>query len=164
MTKRPLPTLLTFTALALLAACSRGGDTPPAPTEPAAAPQETSPPAYTRTPSNASAAVRFVTPADGDTVTSPFTVTFAASGMQVVKAGDDTPDSGHHHILVDTGMPDMNLPIPADENHIHFGDGSSSTELTLAPGEHTLQLLFADHLHIPHEPPVYSEVITITVE
>ena len=67
-------------------------------------------------------------------------------------------------MLIDTGLPVLDLPIPADANHVHFGDGSSSTRLELAPGEHTLQLLFADHLHIPHEPPVYSEPITITVE
>lgn len=163
MIKRIPSTPLTLTMLALLAACSRGGDTPAAP-EPAAAPQETSPPAFTRTPSIAGARVTFLTPADGDTVSSPFTVTFSVTGMEVVKAGDDTPGSGHHHLLVDTGLPDLNLPIPADDNHIHFGDGSSSTELTLPPGKHTLQLLFADHLHIPHDPPIYSEVITITVE
>ena len=58
----------------------------------------------------------------------------------------------------------MDLPIPADANHIHFGDGSSTTSLELEPGEHTLQLVFADHLHIPHDPPVISEKITITVE
>jgi hypothetical protein len=58
----------------------------------------------------------------------------------------------------------MALPIPADANHIHFGDGSTSTELTLAPGQHTLRLLLGDHLHIPHDPPVMSEPITVTVE
>jgi hypothetical protein len=84
--------------------------------------------------------------------------------MMVVPAGDSTANSGHHHVLVDTDLPDMSLPVPKDERHVHFGDGSSATELELAPGEHTLQLLFADFLHIPHEPPVYSERITITVE
>jgi hypothetical protein len=72
--------------------------------------------------------------------------------------------SGHHHVLIDAELPAMDMPIPADANHVHFGDGSSTTELTLEPGEHTLQLLFADHLHIPHDPPVYSDRITITVE
>jgi hypothetical protein len=84
--------------------------------------------------------------------------------MDLVPAGQQAEHSGHHHVLVDTGLPDLDLPVPADERHIHFGDGSSSTELVLEPGEHTLQLLFADHLHIPHDPPVYSEVITVMVE
>jgi hypothetical protein len=84
--------------------------------------------------------------------------------MSVAPAGDSTPMSGHHHVLIDAELPAMDMPIPADANHVHFGDGSSTTELTLEPGEHTLQLLFADHLHIPHDPPVYSDRITITVE
>jgi hypothetical protein len=65
---------------------------------------------------------------------------------------------------VDTGLPELGLPIPKDEQHIHFGDGSTITELSLAPGEHTLQLLLGDLLHIPHEPPVMSGVITVIVE
>ena len=117
-----------------------------------------------RTASEAGASVFFITPADGSTVASPVAIEFGIEGMTVVKAGDDTPGSGHHHLLVDTGLPDPGLPIPADENHIHFGDGSTSTELTLAPGTHTLQLLLGDHLHIPHDPPVTSETISITVK
>ena len=65
---------------------------------------------------------------------------------------------------VDADLPDPGMPIPADENHIHFGDGSTATELTLAPGEHTLRLILGDHLHIPHDPPVTSDPITITVK
>jgi len=110
------------------------------------------------------AAVRFITPQDGATVSSPVRVEFEITGMGLVPAGNNEANSGHHHLVIDTGLPDMNLPVPADDRHVHFGDGSSSTELTLPPGEHTLQLLFADYLHIPHEPPVYSDQITITVE
>ena len=72
--------------------------------------------------------------------------------------------SGHHHLLIDTDLPDPGLPIPKDDNHVHFGDGSTETEITLEPGEHTLQLMLGDHLHIPHDPPVTSEQITISVE
>ena len=67
-------------------------------------------------------------------------------------------------LLIDTGLPDLGMPIPADAQHVHFGDGSTSTEITLEPGEHTLQMLLGDHLHIPHDPPLASGVITITVE
>lgn len=120
--------------------------------------------ALPRTAAPEGARVFFITPADGDAVSNPVTIEFGIEGMSVAKAGDNTPASGHHHLLVDAGLPDTSLPIPADTNHIHFGDGSISTELTLGPGEHTLQLLLGDHLHIPHEPPVTSEPITIIVQ
>lgn len=139
-------------------------DDVPGLTEPAATSGIAEPPALSRSPAPEGARVFFVTPQDGDVVESPVTVEFGVEGMSVVPAGQEAEHSGHHHVLVDTGLPVLDLPIPADANHVHFGDGSSSTELELEPGEHTLQLLFADHLHIPHEPPVYSEPITITVE
>ena len=85
--------------------------------------------------------------------------------MSVVTAGTDQMHSGHHHLIIDAELPEnLGMPIPADENYIHFGDASTSTEVTLEPGRHTLQLLLGDHLHIPHDPPVTSDVITITVE
>lgn len=160
--------LLAFLALAL-AACGPESGQPasePAPraAEPVDAGIAVDPPALTRSPAPEGARVFFIAPQDGAVVSNPVKVEFGVEGMAVVPAGQATPHSGHHHVLVDTGLPVLGLPIPADANHIHFGDGSSSTELTLEPGEHTLQLLFADQLHIPHEPPVYSEPITITVE
>lgn len=117
-----------------------------------------------RTASPDGASVFFISPTDGSAVTNPLSVEFGIAGMSVVRAGDDQSDSGHHHLLIDTGLPDMTLPVPADGNHVHFGDGSTSTELTLTPGKHTLRLLLGDHLHIPHDPPVYSEAIEIIVE
>ena len=130
--------------------------------EPAA--ESAAPAAMPRSPSGEGARVFFVSPADGDTVTSPFAVEFGIGAMEVVRAGDNTPNTGHHHVLIDTGLPALDMPIPADEQHVHFGDGSSTTELTLKPGEHTLQLLLGDYLHIPHDPPVYSVRITVIVE
>lgn len=117
-----------------------------------------------RTLSAEGARVFFISPADGDTVSNPIKVVFGIEGMDVVKAGVDQPDSGHHHLLIDTGLPDLTMPIPADERHIHFGDGSTSTEITLPPGEHTLSMLLGDHRHVPHDPPLVSATITITVE
>ncbi|NNF41273.1 MAG: DUF4399 domain-containing protein [Woeseiaceae bacterium] len=120
--------------------------------------------AFERTPSPPGARVFFITPDDGESVSNPFRIEFGIKGMTVVKAGSNQPQSGHHHLLIDTGLPDPALPIPADANHKHFGDGSTSTEISLQPGQHSLQLLLADHLHIPHDPPVASDVITVTVE
>ncbi len=117
-----------------------------------------------RTASADGATVFFITPADGATVTNPIHVEFGIEGMDVVKAGDNQPNSGHHHLLIDTDIPTLGLPVPADEHHLHFGDGRTATELTLPPGKHTLQMLLGDYLHIPHKPPLVSEVITITVE
>ncbi len=117
-----------------------------------------------RTPSPPGARVFFITPADGAVVSNPVVIDFGIEGMSVAKAGDNQPDSGHHHLLIDAELPDLNLPIPANANYVHFGDGRTSTEITLEPGQRTLRMLLGDHLHIPHDPPVISEPITITVE
>ena len=134
--------LLTFTAL--VAACGKQAEEAPA--ETAAAPaeaapvEESAPTGLPRSSSAEGASVFFITPADGATVSSPVSVEFGIEGMAVVPAGDNTPHSGHHHLLIDTGLPDLGLPIPADAQHVHFGDGSTSTEITLEPGEHTCLL------------------------
>ena len=85
--------------------------------------------------------------------------------MGVAPAGVERPDTGHHHLLIDVDtLPAAGMPIPTDDKHRHFGGGQTETTLELAPGRHTLQLLLADHAHTPHNPPVVSERITITVE
>ena len=95
---------------------------------------------------------------------SPVTVRFGLRGMGIAPAGIEMANTGHHHLLIDTGPPPFNQPIPADANHVHFGKGQTEAVVTLAPGRHTLQLLLADHRHIPHDPPVMSKPITITVK
>jgi hypothetical protein len=117
-----------------------------------------------RTPAPAGAAVYFLSPADGATVMSPFVVRFGLRGMGVAPAGVQSPNTGHHHLLIDVDSPPPeNQPLPANDQIRHFGSGQTETELTLPPGMHTLQLLLGDALHIPHQPPVRSETITITV-
>lgn len=117
-----------------------------------------------RTPSPEGSRVFFITPANGDTVSNPVQVKFGIEGMNVAKAGDDQPDSGHHHLLIDTDLPDLGLPIPASPNHVHFGDGSTTTEITLEPGTHSLRMLLGDYRHIPHDPAIASKPITVIVE
>lgn len=117
-----------------------------------------------RSPSSDGASVGFKTLQDGDLVPLTFTVKFLVSGMGIAPAGSKIENTGHHHLLIDvTDIPDMNLPLPATDHIRHFGKGQTEAELTLSEGEHTLQLLFADYSHTPHEPPVMSDKITITV-
>jgi hypothetical protein len=118
-----------------------------------------------RTPSPPGAAAYIIAPADGATVAGPVTVQFGLKGMGVAPAGIEKEKTGHHHLLIDVAeLPRLDEPIPADDNHKHFGGGQTEVTLELPPGTHTLQLLLADQNHIPHEPPVMSEKITITVE
>ena len=135
----------------------------PETTEPVAVEPAAAPPPALRTAAPEGAVLYFIAPADGDEVTSPVNILFGLSGAGVAPAGIVFPDSGHHHMLVDTGMPPEDIPIPEDANHLHFGLGQSEAMVELTPGEHTLQLLLGDHLHIPHDPPVASETITVTV-
>lgn len=115
------------------------------------------------TPSTDGAAVYIISPADGTDVSSPVRVVFGLRGMGIAPAGVERSGTGHHHLLIDRELPAFDKPIPADEHTIHFGGGQTETELELAPGEHNLQLLLADHTHTPHDPPVYSKKINITV-
>jgi hypothetical protein len=115
------------------------------------------------TPAPEGAAVYFIAPADGAAVSSPVTVVFGLKGMGVAPAGTEKEKTGHHHLIVDAGLPPMDEPVPSDENYRHFGGGQTEATIELGPGTHTLQLLLGDQDHIPHEPPVMSEQITITV-
>ncbi|MDE2995464.1 MAG: DUF4399 domain-containing protein [Bacteroidota bacterium] len=133
------------------------------PVEEAAAPAEEV--VDLRSPAPEGARVFFANLEDGATVSSPFTVEFGLEGMDVIPAGTDQEHSGHHHLMIDLDeLPAMDMPMPADSQHVHFGKGQTSVELDLAPGDHRLQLVLGNYLHIPHDPPVISEVITVTVE
>jgi hypothetical protein len=137
--------ILLLTAMTLLLqACSGGSD--PAPETQAIV-----------------AKVYILSPANGATVTSPVTVEFGIDGFALAPAGTFEADTGHHHLLVDTPLPALAQPIPADNNHLHFGKAQTSTVLELEPGEHTLQLLLGDGSHTPHTTALISDPIVITV-
>jgi uncharacterized protein DUF4399 len=112
------------------------------------------------------AAVYIISPKDGDTVTGPFKVQFGLSGMGVAPAGVDKPNTGHHHLIIDTALTpeELKAPIASDAKHVHFGGGQTETMVTLAPGQHTLQLVLGDWTHVPFSPPIMSPVITVTVK
>jgi hypothetical protein len=121
-------------------------------------------------PSPAGAKVYFITPKDGDAVTSPVLVQFGLKGMGIAPAGVEFDDTGHHHVLVD--RPAVNASSPMMKEYmqtelpdlLHFGKGQSEAMVTLPPGKHTLQMVLGDTDHHPHTPPVFSERITITVK
>ncbi|MEL6817143.1 MAG: DUF4399 domain-containing protein [Pseudomonadota bacterium] len=124
------------------------------------------------TPSPEGARVYIANLENGATVTSPVTVMFGLENMGVAPAGGDFENTGHHHLLINRapmgegsdGAEELTYAIPADDNHRHFGGGQTQVTLDLPAGSHTLQLVLGDQFHIPHDPPVMSDVITINVE
>ena len=123
-------------------------------------------PASAQTPSPAGAAVYIISPKDKASVKSPFKVQFGLTGMGVAPAGIDKEKTGHHHLIIDaTVTPDeMKAPLVADGKHVHFGAGQTEAMVTLPKGKHTLQLVVGDQNHIPHNPAVISQVITVNVK
>ena len=143
-----------------VAVCANAAQNAPAPAAPAAA-------ANQRTPSPPGAKVYFINLQSGARVRSPVLVQFGLSGMGIAPfglTGAGTENTGHHHLVIDAPPPALDVPIPANPMHVHYGRGQTEATVNLPPGQHTLQLVLADALHIPHNPPVMSERITITVE
>ncbi len=120
--------------------------------------------AQDKTPIADDAELYFISPSDGDVVSNPVTVRFGLRGAGVAPAGTMIENTGHHHLIIDAPLPALDAPVPADDNHVHFGKGQTEVSVELAPGEHTLQLLLGDALHVPHARPLSSEQITITVQ
>jgi Domain of unknown function (DUF4399) len=117
-----------------------------------------------RKPSPEGAKVYVVWPRNGQTIPGgKFWLRMGLSGMGVAPAGTDRPNTGHHHVLIDVPLPPMDREIPNDKNHLHFGGGQTEARIELPPGKHTLQILFADGDHIPHDPPLMSPQITVFV-
>lgn len=153
----PVSVLILVLLFPYLAACQETPPPPPAPVAPTSLPRTASP---------EGASVYIISPRDAASIPAgEVTVVFGLKGMGVAPAGIDFPDTGHHHLLVNAQQtPRLDLPLPADDNHIHFGKGQTETTLNLEPGTYMLQLILGDKNHIPHDPPVISEKITITVE
>lgn len=120
----------------------------------------------------ADARVYFVNLMDGDRISTPFTINFGLSGMGVAPAGTEKANTGHHHLLIDRpplgqgedGADELEYRLPSDEQHIHFGGGQTEVTIDLPSGQHSLQLVLGDYMHTPHNRPVVSEVINITVD
>lgn len=160
----PIRLSLLLSAAVLASACSKNDAAP----SPATASEPTPPPAaaapsLVSTPAPDGARVFFVDLADGAEVASPVLVRFGVEGIAIAPAGTDQPGSGHHHLLIDAELPPLDAPIPASASYVHFGKGQTETMVELTPGTHRLQLVFANYLHVPFNPPLVSEKITVTV-
>jgi len=108
--------------------------------------------------------VYFIAPQDGATVSSPVIILFGLRNMGVAPAGMNQANTGHHHLLMNNPEVDLGMPLPTTDQVRHFGGGQTETEIELEPGSYTLQLVLGDYAHIPHDPPIISETIQITVE
>ncbi len=116
-----------------------------------------------KSPSPENASLYIISPSHGETVNKIFTVRFGLKGMGISPAGMDKKETGHHHLIIDgKKLPDLDKAMGNDV--MHFGGGQTEKTIELSKGEHTLQLILGNHLHIPHNPPVISEKITIFVE
>jgi hypothetical protein len=117
-----------------------------------------------RTPSPPGAEAFIIWPPDGAVITGgKLWVRMGLRNMGVCPKGVNVPNVGHHHLLIDTELPPLDEAIPSDRQHLHFGAGETDARIELPPGKHTLQLLMGDYNHVPHDPPIYSKKITITV-
>jgi len=129
--------------------------------------EETAPQADAETvrrhPSPPDAKVYFIYPTDGAVLMPTVTIRFGLLNMGVAPAGFEKINTGHHHLLIDAPLPPMDQPIPNDLNHLHFGAGQTEARIRLTPGKHTLILLLGDDKHMPHDPPVVSKPIRVTV-
>jgi len=151
---------LTVVLILLLAGC--GGSEPTA--NGATAGRDSESGAMQRSSAAPGATVFIISPTNGAALRSPVAVKFGISGMTVAPAGQFADNTGHHHLLIDTGLENPDQPIPSDAGHRHFGKGQTETTIELEPGTHTLQLVLGDGNHVPHNLPVMSEIVTITVE
>jgi len=116
------------------------------------------------TPSPSNASVYFISPVDKESISGKVKVRFGLENFGVAPAGIQIENTGHHHLIIDADLPSLNLPIPANDNYVHFGKGQTEVELELSKGTHTLQLLLGDFRHIPHDPPIYSKRIEVYVD
>ncbi len=117
-----------------------------------------------RRPAPEGAVAYIIWPRDGAVIPGgKFWLRMGLSGAGIAPAGIDRPHTGHHHLIIDAELPPLDQPIPNDKNHLHFGAGQTEVRIELPPGRHTLQLLLGDADHMPHDPPITSKKITITV-
>ncbi|MEK6773080.1 MAG: DUF4399 domain-containing protein [Bdellovibrionota bacterium] len=117
--------------------------------------------ASTAQPEKPQAKVFFSNLKEGQTISTEQKVQFGIEGMSVGKAGEKMEDKkvGHHHLLINKGPVAEGKIIPADADHLHFGQAQTETVLKLKPGNYSLTLQFADGAHQS-----YGEKLSSTVK
>ena len=176
------------TSLALALACgdkpAEPAPAPPEPAEPAAPAAETAAHAdkedkaapipgqgFELPPVPEGAKVAFVDLEDGASIEGPVTegkvkvhVKMAAENIQVKPAGQIEAGSGHHHLLIDTESTPKGVVVGKDDQHLHFGKGQTEADIELTPGEHALELQFADGIHRAYGPELSAKIKVTVVE
>lgn len=116
------------------------------------------------TPAPKDAEAYIIWPKDGRVIPGgKFWLRMGAKKIGIAPAGTKKKNTGHHHVIINAPLPPLDQEIPSNKNYRHFGGGQTEARIELPPGRHTIQLLMADHEHIAHNPPLYSEPITIIV-
>ena len=87
-------------------------------------------------------------------------VMLEVSDLRIVPAGTQEDGTGHHHLIVDTYLPEAGVAIPSTPGvHIHMGAAQTEFELTdLAAGEHTVIAVVGDWGHVPLDPWVVDTI------
>jgi hypothetical protein len=107
--------------------------------------------------------VYFVGLEDGATVPLTVQLQFAAENFTIEPVADGAihHGAGHYHVGLDTDCLPAGVVIPTADPWIHFGDGSSTIEVPLTPGEHRLALQIGDGEHRTLADPGLCQVIRV---
>jgi hypothetical protein len=112
-------------------------------------------------PAKSGAHVSFLNLKEHQTIPQKFTVKFAVEGMKLQPAGEVTPGTGHHHLIIDGDSEPAGQVVPSDATHLHFGKGQTEAALDLKPGPHKLTLQFANGAHVSYGPDLSKSVDVI---
>ena len=112
---------------------------------------------------SSNASVNFLYPRSGAILYPRTTIRIALRNAGASRPGANKQNACRNHLLIDVDPPPPGKVIPNDRAHRRFSSGQTEKKITMKPGKHKLQLICADYRHLPHDPPVMSERIEVTV-